>query len=286
MVIEQREQESFPPIERIPLASIEGAQLEGWRKNRGYCEDVWATGENWAAVADGMGGRRHAQDAAFRVMDFYDYDMKSIPPGSLKSIEDVRNATLASFDLIQSLIKQEYPGTGTTLATASAWRTSGGDKWTITWIGDSRVYCVQKDNVTRLTYDTGPVTKQYSEESIPSLLDEVDTIRSQDQFDKASGEAQHILMSRWNKYPPSFLGNYFGIDSDQKLYSVRSVVVDAHRGESLLLVTDGVTDNLDRDTIQKYADDPEALVRMARKVSMSREFRSVPDDMTACLVSV
>src|SRR6201998_1977434 len=145
---------------RTPKRGIEAASLSDVGLQRGNNEDSFLYWEpdsdddfrrkgGLAAVADGMGGYEGGQEASRLAVEtvrhVYDHDFNG----------DAQRALVAAFEAAHAAIQRyaadhaQFQGMGTTCTALSI----VGRRLCFAHIGDSRLYLVRSDTVSRLTRD-------------------------------------------------------------------------------------------------------------------------------------
>ena len=208
-----------------------------------------------AVIADGMGGYEGGQEASRLAVEtvrhFYDSKFDSSPQATLLS------ALTAAHDAIQRYA-QEHPqfhGMGTTCTAISI----VDHQLSFAHVGDSRLYLVRSETVTRLTRD----------HSYVSRLVESGIVRSED---AESHPQRHILTAA--------LGSGREITPDGP-----ELPIPLEEGDTLVLCTDGLWSLVgERDMVRIVHSNPPAqscleLVRMALE-------RGGPDNVTVLVLRV
>lgn len=254
------------------------------KRGKGHGEDfsLVNSNRNLAIITDGMGGPEDAHKASERVAQLIEEALRNIGP--LSSPEEIVKCQEHGFTIANQQIKSEFPNTGTTATAISLWSKENQKIGVITWAGDSRVYLIRHGHIERLTEDQDGVTKKILETDIHWVLDETERITTYDELKKASSLAREVLAGRAMKIQPSHIGDYFGKGED--LFTLRSRIILLAPSDKVLLVTDGISDNLTPKEILDNSKNSLLLASAAEKRSEEEGFRSTPDDATALILTV
>jgi protein phosphatase len=183
---------------------------------RDHNEDCYAADAElglWL-VADGVGGHAHGEVAARIVRD----TVKAELLAGNQLVDAIRRAHRAVLDEIAARDSQSNMG-----STVVAMRLRDDDTYEISWVGDSRAYLFDGE-LRKLTRDHNPVSE---------LLERGEITPEQ----AASHPERHVLSQS--------MGVSGSIVVQPGLISGR-----LHTGQQILLCSDGLTDELDDDTIR------------------------------------
>jgi len=217
----------------------------------------------WAlAVADGMGGHAAGEVASTlalsRALEFSQQGSRSfvsIGEAEVREIMSRLDTILASVDRAvseQSATRGECSGMGTTLTAAAA----AGDCLFVCHAGDSRLYLLREGRLTRMTRDH-------------TMAQELVDAGLLDAGDVGSHPAGHVLTQVVGRG-----------DADFDLRLVR-----LQQGDRLLLTTDGLTDVLTDDDIQRLAASGDCNACCSALVDRALE-AGATDNVTALVADV
>ncbi|OGY21492.1 MAG: hypothetical protein A2126_04105 [Candidatus Woykebacteria bacterium GWB1_45_5] len=226
--------------------------------------------EGVAGVFDGVGGLPHAGQAASWAASCFQTELK------LESMEK-------AFQKCHLTLKEKGIETfgregATTAAIAKIYPTKETE-YLVVWgsVGDSRVYHLTSDGLRRSSISDSLVTqaleKGWINQAKAEKIDQATNLKGLNEIEKGLFQSRNILTQA------------LGIG----VFQPRIGKFKVKKGESVILTTDGVNDNLtDKEIaeILKQADkDPaKALVESAAKVPQSTSLRAKPDDMTAIVL--
>lgn len=127
------------------MAIVAGYTNKGKRENN---EDSFFAGENFAIVADGMGGHRKGEVASFTAVEHIKECLSKLSEISINSIED---AIISANKLImeKAAVNESMGDMGTTVVMC-AWNKN---TVYIANVGDSRCYLCTRNRITQITTD-------------------------------------------------------------------------------------------------------------------------------------
>ena len=179
-------------------------------------EDAYLVKEQLFVVADGMGGHRGGNVAsALAVETIESASSAAVSLGAL--VEDFKQANRAVLERGES--DRELRGMGTTLTAVL----TEDAKAHVVHVGDSRAYLLRDGALQQLTEDHTLVQRMVREGRLSE--------------DEAAQHPQRSVLTR-----------ALGVDED---IPVDELTLDVHRGDRLLLCTDGLSSMIDRDRIQQ-----------------------------------
>ena len=229
-------------------------------------------------VFDGVGGEANGQEAAQLAAKLFSEQTTDLRSAAQSGRRDVlENALLANFGYVQMNLKSHFDGQskkegGTTAVISVPFIEMGETYVAVANAGDSRAYLYDGKTLQYLTRDY-PLVSETIEREVRNVKDPA----------TLSPEAA-VIYARRNVVEKS-LGARDNVDNipDIKFYRVPS------GKQKLVLVSDGVGDNLRDDEISEalLKPDPQrALIEAAYQRSVGTEDRAKPDDITGLVVDL
>ncbi|OHB21704.1 MAG: hypothetical protein A2939_04950 [Parcubacteria group bacterium RIFCSPLOWO2_01_FULL_48_18] len=276
-----------------PLASHEGAEryfesagesVKHLGPERGESnEDAWFSDEakGLFAVFDGMGGHSSGEVASRMAKEYVENAVRALREDvsveELKTeIERILNEA-SNRILNDSLDKPEYRGMGTTASVVKLWKGPDNQrKAVIGNVGDSRVYVLRRnESLEQITLDDSRIREvSGNEEQARQLQASLNDVE-----DPATlAEPARSLFKTRNVITQA-LGTF---RAEPRMY-----VVDIHGGDTLLITSDGVHDNLTSkeilDELMKVggvAEEVDVLLQKAKARSQEKHPRGEIDPET------
>ena len=212
-----------------------------------------------AAVADGLGGHRAGEVAsALACETVFDAAKKRLSETSPEDVEANRDALAAimleAHERILTASREDprYQGMATTLTAVML----DGASVAFSHVGDSRLYLLSESVCKQVTRDH--VAKSRPQE--------------------ADGECTH-----GDKGPVT---HCLGDTTPAKKLHVETGQIQLRDGDAFLLCTDGVSDHLDRDQIQRYLSPEVSLVKQSHDLIEAALLAGAEDDMTVVLIRI
>lgn len=200
-------------------------------------------------VADGMGGHESGEIASMIAVDFIDSAVKS-GVSLRKAVRDTHNVILTASER-----NLGSPGMGSTVVAAKL----KDNQYEIVWVGDSRAYLWENDNLIQLTTDHSYVQKL------------VDTGHISEQ--EALSHPRRNIVTR-------ALGGL-----GQEPIEAESIHDTFYRGEQILLCSDGLTDEVSyaeiADVLSENIDEQKKVDKLVQKALDN----GGSDNITAVLIS-
>ena len=167
-------------------------------------QDAFYLGENWAVIADGMGGHNGGEIASnATVAAIKTYLDKEI----IEIIPEIKEAINLANEIVLELGTGNQGGMGTTAVLAFV-----SDKAYIASVGDSRAYLIREDEITQVTTD----------HTIVNTLLEIGTITE----NQVGTHPQKNILTR-------------AVGTDSKL-EIDTFEVSLQKGDVILMCTDGL----------------------------------------------
>lgn len=193
-------------------------------------------------VADGMGGRNAGEVASSTAIGYIKYYIEKYSNNTDEVRELIKNAILYANEKVykKSILSSECVGMGTTLSLACVL----GERLLIGHVGDSRVYLVRNNEITKLTED----------HSLVEELVKNGTIKPEE----ASTHPQKNIITR-------ALGTEYILDVD--LYEF-----DILDGDFIMLCTDGLSNMVtDKEILDVIISNLDVNIICERLVTMAKE---------------
>lgn len=256
----------MPVNSRKPKPGIEAACLTDVGLHRADNEDSYLYWEpdsdqefrrkgRLAIVADGMGGYEGGQEASRlaveTVRELYDRDFTGNPTDTLVAAFQAAHASIQQF----AFEHPEFHGMGTTCTAVAIVE----GRLSFAHVGDSRLYLVRGDSITRLTRDHSYVGR----------LVETGMVRSED---AENHPQRHILTAALGSGPeviPDVLGETLALEE----------------GDLLILCTDGLWSLVGDQELAQAARDYSPSEACLKLVRMAIE-RGAPDNITVQVLRV
>ncbi len=183
---------------------------------RGHNEDCYKANPEqqlWL-VADGVGGHSNGEVAAAIVRDTLDRD---VTDGS--SLIDAIHHSHA--EILAEIASREGSNMGSTVVALQL----NDNEYEIAWVGDSRAYLFDGNSVKQITRDHNPVSEMLARGAITT--------------EQASNHPERNVLSQ-----------SLGV-SDTITVSPDRIRGEIHKGQQILLCSDGLTDELTDDEIEQ-----------------------------------
>lgn len=243
-----------------------------------------------AAVFDGMGGEAGGDHASFLAKKTFEVMMRNLQSNATP--EETREIMARTMEITNALILSEAasdkrrPRMATTATVTKLWRSPDGEsKLIIGHAGDSRAYAFRSNgDLDMLTLDDGDAFHGKN-------VDDETRLRLQKKLSAATLPGKELTKEEQVQFDERhYLTKFLGL----KNLKTQTSIVDVKPGDIILLMSDGISDNLTTEEIRKIvarSKDPHlaafALVQAA--VARSQEAtnaRSKPDDMTVVIFVV
>ena len=168
-------------------------------------------GENFCAIADGMGGHNAGEVASAMAVEFFSGKMRGAAVSGAAMREAVEGANRAVFE--KSLEANQLSGMGTTFTALAV----SGNNVHIAHVGDSRAYLLRNGSIMRLTLDH-------------TLVEEM--------------VLKGLITPREAKYHPkrNYITRALGTAESVE---VDLVQVEVHQGDIFFLCTDGLSNHVE-----------------------------------------
>jgi PPM family protein phosphatase len=239
-------------------------------------------------VLDGMGGRSAGEVASRLGRDFLMDNLRGFDFSShaSKDVEDLlahllRNASQLVKDKGDEVPELENMGATASIVAFSA-KPDQIAEAVIANVGDSRVYLAGQNAIRPLTLDDN-----YIRYMAPG--DEAAARDIQAHYNNLTDEKEAAADENWAKVRRGGISQFLGGPEVHP----RTATVKVLPGDRVLILSDGVTDNLTDEEIKRIAlgeGSPEeigrALVAAAQARSRTGHFRAKADDMTAVVIEV
>jgi PPM family protein phosphatase len=238
------------------------------------------------AVLDGVGGIISGEKASSTARDFLYNEFKKIPAGL--SITDAQDTMADILKRADTYVISEAGEINKQMATTAAvvWRErTQDDRWNIIIgnVGDSRVYFYRRNgNINQVTIDDNPFLRLYPVENTDELREVQKELNNTTDPSTLPEEKAKIFNNRF------MIGQAIGWgDIDPSVIYAS----DINSETRILVLSDGISDNLTDDQIKKILDDTPDNVKAAQQLleaavicSQSTSARAKPDDMTVIVL--
>ncbi|OGY30675.1 MAG: hypothetical protein A3C02_02740 [Candidatus Andersenbacteria bacterium RIFCSPHIGHO2_02_FULL_45_11] len=238
-------------------------------------------------VLDGMGGHPAGDRASTEARRVIIAEIEKLSDTmSLEETADELSRILGQANkclLEMANNNSDLKGMGSTVSLVKIWEGPTGErKAVVVNAGDSRVYIQRIDGtLEQITLDDGIVRATFFGNRAARVMQT--KLNNVTNSTDLTDEERDMLRHR------SQISNHLG-DTDME---VRTHAVDVMAGDTILVVSDGVSDNLTDNEISKIlteaqtsAEATERLVSEARTRSRSGHFRSKHDDMSAIVTKI
>ena len=246
-----------------------------WMASRGHpdreCEDAfWIDrARGIALIADGMGGREGAGDAARRSSQHIREIVNLLPAEgeragwSKKLMEYLRN------DLLEYRAEHKLPEADA----GAVLMIKDGDEVEVSWCGDVRAYLWEGNKLTRLTLDHSKVLEDLPKERQEEILGHIDRAMMPEELPEG-------LLHYWRNHNHTSSGVAEG--------EIGMVRTPFRAGQKILLCSDGVHDNLAHyeisEAFQEQEDPSELILERAWVRSGKIHPRAKKDDITLLII--
>lgn len=223
-------------------------------------EDNYHVQENglfpYAIVADGMGGHQAGEVASMMVVDIVTNHLeKNLEPelDYVEAGEVVRQAFVAANSIIYTYAKNHYKimGMGTTTTLSMIYR----DKVITAHVGDSRSYLVSDSNISQITKDHSYVQELVSRGEL-------------------SEEAAR------NHPKKNYITRAMGAEETVKV----DITIKPYNGEKVVLCSDGLTNFVYDEEIEKYMNSANTLQEGAESLVRLANERGGRDNITVVVL--
>ena len=275
------EQET-PPIDASSIPS----EKHAWRNEDAYFT-LQRNGAQVAGVFDGLGGHPGSERASWVAADVARTFLEETVEHSAVpevSAETLRTAVRFANDGVAREAGGNHRSIATTAALASLHThpETGQLYAAIAWAGDSRVYIIRNGEVLYSTLDDYTPPRSSDDEIQPSRRQVQDFLETfadpEEYFDEAND--LNRLAARLRNYISNCL------DGANNTLRVNADTQPLRPGDRVLLVTDGISDNLTRDEIGQCATTRELIQKALERSRNEEHLRAKPDDMTAIILEV
>lgn len=239
-----------------PLESFGATDIGLVRKNN---EDAWRRSPEYGffALADGMGGHKAGEIASQEAIQFLSYSIEELLLAREKSwdIEDMSGFLRLLYENTNSWVytlsrkKEEYRGMGTTLCSILFFE----GKVLIANVGDSRIYVKRNGTLSQLTVD----------HSMQNML-------------LLEGKSAEVAMMQKNILTMA-VGTSLEIEPQIE-------VVTPEPGDVYLLCSDGLSDYVDEESIDKNMVEGAPLNQISKNLIESAKECGSSDNITLLLV--
>lgn len=249
--------------------------------NRNEDSYIFDAASNLYGVFDGLGGHDQGDQAANLVSLYIGDTIKKLP--SDYPIEDQTTIFQDIFLEAAEEVKKQVPGAGTTALILRIIPNNNGYSGLICSIGDSRAYLFRNNTLLRLTQDDSLVSEYYPDPIDASRVSsKLAQVKDKKDFKKLSALEKKMFDNR------NVLTQYLGEEGPIR---PQIQTLPLRPGDKLLLLTDGVSDNLTEteitDILRHHQSTPQnELISQAVQQSAANTIRSKPDDMTAIIVEI
>lgn len=221
---------------------------------------------HWAGVFDGVGGSARGGDASRMALSVVNEKLSSLSKNRDQCCEEIAE-TLQRASLT---INRNVPLGETTAVVAKVVRSPHQTVLAVGSVGDSRGYLFRNGYLFQLTADDRAIP--------PGAREAVDSAEKPGDLSDFDYQAFYTR----NRITQALGGRTL---PDVHTYSV--LLLD---GDRILLVTDGVSDNLTKNEIaqslSKTGNSATALVERAYRRSLTRHFRAKKDDVSAVVLVI
>jgi protein phosphatase len=236
------------------------------------------------AVFDGMSEPRGGEIAARIARQSLEHRFRKLPP-RLTIEQDRQLLDQALREAHQQVLEfaeanEKFEGFGATATIVRLHRSPDGQYSALVGnVGDSRAYALKNGQLEQITIDDSFIFYHLSDQDRRALQNKFSQVVNPSELSPRERE----LWDRRN-----VITNSLGNRGEPRIYEIA-----LEPGDSLLLVSDAISDNLtdtNMASVLMAAGSPEnaahALVVTARRHSREQHFRSKPDDMTATVVEL
>lgn len=275
------EQEALP-IDALSIPS----EKHAWRNEDAYFT-LQRNGVQVAGVFDGLGGHSGSERASRVAADVAGTFLEQTVEHSTVpevAVETLRTAVRFANDGVAREAGGHYRSIATTAALASLHThpETGQPYAALAWAGDSRVYIIRNEEVLYSTLDDYTPPRS-SNDDLPlsrrQVQDFLETFADPEEyFDEANDENRLAAKSR------NYISNC--LDGATTTLRVNTDTQPLQPGDRVLLVTDGISDNLTRDEIGQCATTRELIQKALERSRDEEHLRAKPDDMTAIILDV
>lgn len=242
------------------------------------------------AVFDGVGRNKGGELAAEIALKYIATAARE--PRELSSLDEVSDFLHASLIGANQAILEQDRKAATTAVVAHITNCENQSYASVAHVGDSRAYLMRNGVLTMLTLDHNPVRTE---------LVEVNGRATEQLKDRQAAFDQQTRLSNHTAYKDLSDDDYQTVRLQHLIHSAlgENTKVEAdithikvYPGDSILLTTDGIHDNLTSSEIGLCMQQPPELDRAlllatsARKRASEETDRSKPDDMTAVVINI
>jgi serine/threonine protein phosphatase PrpC len=221
---------------------------------RSHNEDSFLARSPIFAVADGMGGHSAGDVASAAVVDRLSQGIT----GDFTDVDTIERGLRAATDDIALALDEKELGVGTTVTGAALSLLDGEPSWTVFNVGDSRVYLFEHNELVQVTID----------HSVVQELVDAGVIRAED----AESHPDSNVITRAVGFNMDAIPDYW--------------VVPVRRGLRLLICSDGLTKEVDREGLRLHL----AAARSAQETALDLVGAALAaggrDNITAIVVDV
>ena len=217
-------------------------------KVRSNNEDSYKIGQNYAIVADGMGGHNKGEVASKMAVDIISDFITAKKCGPVQAVE------AANKEIFKKGSKAEFAGMGTTAVVC----VFEEDKALIANVGDSRGYILRNGELKQITKDHSLIQK---------LIDEGEITE-----EEAELRADKSVILR-----------AVGADKDIKVDVFEN---DVFEGDRILLCTDGLTNCVDKEEITKTLAKNISVQKKTEELIEKANEKGGFDNITAVLLEI
>lgn len=259
-------------------------------------EDTILTNEEYKTfgIFDGVGGAPAGDLASKVARDYISTHLKEIHDG--KDV-DIAKKTLSAIivkadEAVYEASKNnvDYQNMFTTTSLVKIYTDKKGKNYAlIANVGDSRAYKIGKDKkLQQITVDDGTVSESFpfNKEEGLRVAERIANVRKKEDLD-SNGEINYFFRMRNRITKALGTKENSQIDVD---------IIPVEKGESFLITSDGIHDNLTTDEIQEIVNKFESISEIVKNLkdeSLARsrepeekEIRAKPDDMSVVLIEV
>ncbi len=242
---------SKPPRGHAPFSVRAGAATDvGMRRTLN--EDAFLCSAPMFLVADGMGGYADGEAASGAVVEAF----SALVGRDSVGIDDIRGAYSSAVELVLNLPAKGRAGPGTTLSGVAISANDGRGYWLVLNVGDSRTYRVSEGVFRQVSVDHSVVQELVETGSLTAS--------------QAASDSRRNVVTR-------AIGA--GGASDPDFW-----MLPAHRGDRILVCSDGLTGEVDDDAIESILrGEADPQIAADRLVAAAREAGG-RDNITAVVV--
>lgn len=273
------EKQEFPPF-LVGHDSI-ASELHSWRNE----DNLFINQEKRAGgVFDGLGGSKYSEHASRMASELLGKYMEEFDDSNIdlnKCMEEMKRKIQEVHEILKVFNKEQNMDVGTTASVVKIVDFKNTRQALIANVGDSRVYKLAGGKLSKLTIDDSFVSAIYPyKDKLEEFEERMDNCTNINQFPQ---EERQYFFRRQD------MTQCLGKDDILVNFSIERLLP----GDKILIVSDGISDNLTTQEIEDCLKEPtkdfnEATEKLVDKaLARSRDkthLREKPDDMTAVLM--